>query len=374
VSENEVLARGDVVPVKAASRARVPARWRLNRNRCKRGFVLLVSVLLAPAVLAAALTGCGGTPVAKETVDAQRAIQERAAKEEFNRKLAAMAVRTSRSDQVLQQEYPVGAGDVLDISVFEVEELNTKVRVNGKGTVILPLLGELEVGGKSLREVEDLITARLTEYMHDPQVSVFIAEYQSQQISVTGAVNQPALHTLTRPRTVLEMISMSGGLSQNAGKQIYVQTAVDNKSQRLIIDLNEVLSNPNEESLAIVLKGGDSIFVPEAGTVFVEGAVNKPGAYPLKGDTGVIEAIAMAGGAKFEAREGAIQVVTTGASGQREVVKMDLDKLRTNEAASIELQDGDIVMVPTNAAQAGLAGFWRGLTGIFSVGYGVGGP
>lgn len=327
---------------------------------------------LAAAAMLAVTAGCGGTPVTNETVDAQRSIQERAAKDELNRKLSAMAVTTSRSDQSLQQEYPVGAGDVLAISVFEVEELNTTVRVNRRGTVILPLLGELDVGGKSLREVEALIVERLTKFMHEPQVSVFIDEYQSQQISVTGAVNDPELHTLSRPRTVLEMLSMSGGLSEKAGKRIYVQTTLDGEPQRLIIDLDEVLANPDQQSLAIVLRGGDSIFVPEAGTVFVEGAVNKPGAYPLKGDTGVIEAIAMAGGPRFEARENDVQIITMSATGDKEVVATDLDELRANQAPSIALRDGDIVLVPSNTAKAGFAGFWRGLTGIFSVGYGVG--
>jgi polysaccharide biosynthesis/export protein len=353
----------------AAARSTAPARCGRMLSARTRGVAALVAVLVL-----AITGGCGGTPVAKETVDAQRAIQERAAKDDLNRKLSAMAVATSRSDRVLQQEYPVGPGDVLDITVFEVEELNTKVRINGKGTVILPLLGEIDVGGKPLSEVENLIVERLKEFMHSPQVSIFIDEYQSQQISVTGAVNDPALHTLSRPRTVLEVLSLSGGLSEKAGNKIYVQTTMEGQSQRLIIDLDEVLANPDEESLAIVLGGGDSIFVPEAGTVFVEGAVNKPGGYELSGDTGVIEAIAMAGGAKFEAREGEVQVITMSAAGGKEVVNVDLDKLRANETAGISLQDGDIVLVPTSGLQAGFAGFWRGITGIFSVGYGVQGP
>lgn len=336
------------------------------------GWRLFVIVPLYIAVVSF-LSGCGGQPVAQQTMDAQRAAQERSSKDDLNRELAAMAVRTSTGQQTLEQEYPVGTGDVLDVSVFEVEELNTTVRVNGKGTVILPLLGELEVGGKTLRDVEALLVERLKEFMHAPQVSVFISEYQSQQISVTGAVNDPALHTLTRPRSVLEMLSMSGGLSQAAGNQIYVNTRLEGEPRRLIIDLREVLSDPDNNSFAIVLKGGDSIFVPEAGTVFVEGAVNRPGAYELKGDTGVIEAIAMAGGAKFEAQKG-IQIVTVGSSGRKEIINMNLDELRSNEAPSVELRDGDIVLVPENTAKAGLAGFWRGLTGVFNVGYGVGGP
>lgn len=319
-------------------------------------------------------SGCGTTPVSDDAVDGQRAAQERASKEELNRKLSSMAIRNSVDAKVLQQEYPIGAGDILDISVFDVEELNKTVRVNGKGTIILPLLGELQVGGKTLTEVEELITDELTEFMHDPQISVFIAEYRSQQISVTGAVNEPTLHTLTRPRTVLELLSMSGGLSAKAGKQIYVRTVIDGEPRRLIIDLDEVLTNPDNQSLAILLRGDDSIFVPEAGVVFVEGAVNKPGAYQLKGSTGVLEAIAMAGGPKFEARESGVQIITFANGDEKEVVPVDLDKLRANQGDNVELHDGDIVIVPTNTMKAGFSGFWRGISGIFGVGYSVNGP
>jgi polysaccharide export outer membrane protein len=328
------------------------------------------------AIVAILASGCSSTPIAKETVDAQRAVQQRTSKEDLNRKLAAMAVRNAASGEVLQREYQVGTGDVLDISVFGVDELNKTARVNAKGAIVLPLLGEVSVGGKTLREIEDLLVKRLKHYMHDPQVSVYVSDYQSQQVSVTGAVNDPSLHTLTRPRTVLELLSMSGGLSPNAGKKIYVQTTVDGQPQRLIIDLDEVLNNPTDTSFALLLKGGDSIFVPEAGTVFVEGAVKKPGAYQLKGDTGVLEAIAMAGGAEFAARQSKVQVITlAGNGGQgKEVVAVDLDKLRANESPNVVLKDGDIVLVPTNTVKAGFAGFWHGLAGIFGVGYSVNGP
>jgi len=321
-------------------------------------------------LLASLVAACGSQPVAQETMDAQRAVQEQATKNDLNRELAALAVRNSTGGRSLEQEYPVGTGDVLDVAVFQVEELNTTVRVNGKGSVILPLVGELQVGGKTLREFEELLVGRLKEFMHDPQVSVFIAEYQSQQISVTGAVNDPALHTLTRPRSVLEMLSMSGGLSESAGNQIYVHTRVDGQPQRLIIDLDEVLADPNNEGFSILLKGGDSIFVPEAGTVFVEGSVNKPGAYQLEGDTGVLEAIAMAGGPKFEAKK-QVQVLTLGAGGQKEVINLNLAELRANQTASVALKDGDIVLVPESTAKAGFANFWRGLSGVFNVGYGL---
>lgn len=325
-------------------------------------------------LVTAMVTGCVSQPVARDTVELQRAVEERTSKEQFNAKLASIAAAGAASDEIVQTEYAIGSGDLLEIVVFGVDELNTTARVTGKGLISLPLLGELRVGGLSPREVEDMLDERLTEYMHAPEVSVFVAEYRSQRVSVTGAVNNPAMHILTQPRTVLELVSMSGGLSEAAGSRIYVQTKASNGEQRLIIDLEEVLAGRNEEAFTLLLAGGDSVFVPEAGVVFVEGAVNKPGSYPLRRGVGVIEAVAMAQGTKFDARESDVQVITRKENGDSEVVTVPLDEVRANKAANYELQDGDIVVVPSNAYKRNFAGFWRGFSGIFGVGYGLNGP
>lgn len=321
-----------------------------------------------------AAAGCSSQPVAEDTVDAQSVAQTRTSKSDVNQEIASLAARTGATDEVLWTEYPIGGGDVLEISVFGVKELNTTVRVSRQGNIMLPLVGELDVGGQSPREVESMLVEKLTEFMHDPQASVFVAEYHSQQVSVTGAVNTPAMHTLSQPRTVLELVSMSGGLAEEAGKQIYVNTTVDNELKRFIIDLDQVLSNPQNDKMGILLSGGDSVFVPQAGVVFVEGAVNEPGSYPLKGGTGIIEAIAMARGTKFDAREEDVQVFTSKADGERVVVSVPLDEIRANQAPNYELQDGDIVVVPSNAFKRNFAGFWRGFRGVFGMGYSLNGP
>lgn len=339
----------------------------LNANRC-------VSLAAAACILLAAV-GCSSTSVPDGTVDSHAAARQRAEMLDINQKLASAALQSRISSATINEEYLIGPGDVLELSVFGVEELNTTVRVTSGGTIAVPLIGVLRVGGKTPSDVENLLAERLSvDLLHDPSVSVYISEYESQQVSVTGAVNQPALHTLTRPRTVLEMVSMSGGLSEKAGNQIYVRTTIDHEPRTMIIDLDRVLVDPGNDSLRVVVGGGDVVFVPEAGTVFVEGAVHKPGAYQLKADAGVIEAIAMAGGPKFEAREELVRVITVSDSGEKEIVSVNLDEIRANDTPNVELRDGDIVLVPESGAKAGFAGFWRGFSGIFGVGYGLNGP
>ena len=101
--------------------------------------------------------------------------------------------------------------------------------------------------------------------------------------------------------------------------------------------------------------------------VFVEGAVQRTGAYPMQGEMNILKAIAMAGGTLFEAKEGSIQVFRQNGSGKK-VIDVDLSAVRDNRQNDVALQEGDIIVVRHNALKKGFVGFWRGFTGIFSIG------
>ena len=303
-------------------------------------------------------------------------IQRRQDTENLNMMLAATASRQGSMVSSPVAEYRVGPGDVLELAVFQVEELNLTVRVNGRGTIIVPLLGEVQVANQTTVEIEQQLAQKLgANYIHDPQVSVFVAEYTSQKITVMGAVQQPAVHVVRRPRSALELLSMSGGLDEKAGHRMYVQTVTENSEtgrlepQNLIIDLKQVLENADPQHI-LMLRGGDSIYVPEAGVVFVEGAVKKPGAYPMQGETNVLKAIALAGGTEFDAKEGSIEVLRPDAA-KNQVIPIDLKAVRDNKMPDTVLKDGDIVVVRSNVFKKGLYGIWRGIGGIFSFNKGI---
>lgn len=339
----------------------------------KKSSVTVHTLALAAAL---ALAGCGGGSnlASESSLEFQRAAAQRGKTEELNRQLTAVSEQFGA--RVAQSEYPLGAGDVIDIAVFQVEELNKTVRINGRGTIILPLLGEIEVAGLTAQEAERLLAERLTEYMHDPQVSVFVSEYRSQEISVLGAVQEPGIKQVTRSRTLLEMLTVAGGLSDAAGSQVYVQTTERDPdtgqaiARNAIVDLRQLLSSPEHNFL---LEGGDTVFVPEAGIVFVEGAVEKPGAVQLERDTTVLKAIAQAGGPKTYAIEDEVQVIRqdTDGDGRPEIRVVDLDTVRQTGSDDLLLEDGDIVVVGVNHLKRGWSGFWRGFAGIFSVGVGL---
>ena len=260
--------------------------------------------------------------------------------------------------------YYLGAGDVLELTVFQVEELNTKVRVNGRGEIILPLLGKLSVKGKSVAEVEETIKHKLSiDFLQNPQVSLFIEEYRSQQITVMGAVESPDVYSVRQARSIFEMLSLAGGLTELASDNIRVKTLqVSHETgepvvQDLILSVKKLLDGA-EKASSLRLSGGDSIFVPNAGVVFVEGAVDKPGSYIMSGETTVLKAIALAGGVPWSGNEGSVQVIRD-IAGEPYSIDVNLHKVRNQSKDDIVLHDGDIVVVDHSATKRFLTGFFR---------------
>jgi polysaccharide export outer membrane protein len=126
----------------------------------------------------------------------------------------------SDADDLLAQaldEYRIGPSDLIEISVFQVPELNKTVRVGARGALTLPLIGKVEAGGLTAQQLEGLIARKLSEsYLQDPQVSVFIKEFVSQRVTVEGAVNRPGVFPVSGKITLLQAIAMAGGLDKLA--------------------------------------------------------------------------------------------------------------------------------------------------------------
>jgi polysaccharide export outer membrane protein len=116
------------------------------------------------------------------------------------------------SPQATLRDYRIGPDDLLEIQVFGVDQLTRSVRVNGRGFISLPLIGNVEIGGLTAQQAEDLVVAKLKEsYLQDPQVSLFIKEYTSQRVTIEGAVNKPGVYPLRGPTTLLQSLAVAGG-------------------------------------------------------------------------------------------------------------------------------------------------------------------
>jgi polysaccharide export outer membrane protein len=172
-------------------------------------------------------------------------------------------------NQDAQYEYRIGEADLLEVQVFQVDELAHTTRVNSRGYISVPLLGGIKVGGLTVEEAERLIAdAYAKDYLQDPHVSIFVKEYESQKFTVEGEVEDPGVFPLKGPTTLLQAIAMADGLGRLANEEIVVFRKNDEgQVTGYIVDINRLRSGEREdpliadEDLVVVPKAGDKAFI-----------------------------------------------------------------------------------------------------------------
>jgi len=199
------------------------------------------------------------------------------------------------------KDYPVGAGDLLQISVAGYPELSISERVGESGNISFPYLNTLSVGGRSSAEVETLIARKLVEgaIIRHPQVSVLVTEFQSQLASVMGEVNKPGQYPLITSHHVLDLLAAAGGPVvtpglAGSGAAADEATLVRKDGSSTRIDLTALLAGDPRQNLPV--GGGDTLFVPRAPQFYVYGEVQRAGVYPLQRSMTVGQAISAGGG------------------------------------------------------------------------------
>jgi polysaccharide export outer membrane protein len=248
-------------------------------------------------------------------------------------------------------DYEIGRQDLLDIRVFDLKELDQTVRVADDGSITLPLLGRLQVAGSTKGELETTI-ARLLEarFVRNPQVTVFVREYQSKRVAVSGAVKKPDTYEMLGRKTLLEMISLAGGLDRDLGDQIIIfRQGEEGATDRIQVDLEKLVYDA-DPALNLPVMPGDIIYVPtvEKVRIFVTGAVRTPNVFevPRAEPVTVLRAITLAGGTTDRASERKVQIIRTGAGGARETIEVDLRKVKRGKVPDPVLQEDDLVLVP----------------------------
>jgi polysaccharide biosynthesis/export protein len=248
-----------------------------------------------------------------------------------------------------QADYLVGPQDVLSITVWDQNDLSGKFTVETDGSFTFPLIGRIQAGGLTLRQVENELKKRLADgYFKNPQLTVSVETYRSQRVFITGEVRTPGTYTLTGDMSLIEALSRAGSTTQFAGGEAVIvrsasgQTAngplLPNQAETatsIRVDLKELQSGGLSQN--VPLKDGDTIFVPRAETVYVFGQVKNPGAYALQTkDTTVLQALSLAGGVTDRGSTGRIKIVRI-VKGKKTEIKVGLTDL---------VLPGDTVMVP----------------------------
>ncbi len=251
---------------------------------------------------------------------------------------------TSHPDPALR----LSPGDLIELSVYNVPDLSTKVRIGTNGDVYLPLIDYVHLGGLTAEEAEGLIQKRLSDggFLKDPHVSLLVDQYSSDGVSVLGEVVKPGVYPVRGQQHLFDLISAAGGLTEKAGRSLSV-THRGPDDAPLTVPLSRNLADHPENN--VLIYAGDTIIVRKADVVYVVGDVGKPSGFLMDGgQLTVLQAIALAGGTTRTAKLGAARIIRKGPSGMSET-PVRLKQILEAKAPDMAMQADDILFVPTSA-------------------------
>jgi polysaccharide export outer membrane protein len=256
---------------------------------------------------------------------------------------AAMAQRQTQDD------YVVGPGDVLDIQVWDNNDLNRTVEISQEGAFTFPFIGKVDAINLSVFQIERLLIQKLAEgYLVAPQVSVTVAEYRNQKVFLFGEVARPGSYILKHRNHLLELISEAGGFTKQRGSTgviVRPQSQADkslpksiqdaDKSEIINIDLDKLISGA-EDTPPFLVMPGDTIYIGKSEKIYVTGEVRSPGQLNWEKGMTVREAVSLAGGGTPRASINRVRIIRKD-NGAEKTIKPNLGDL---------VQPNDIIKVP----------------------------
>jgi polysaccharide export outer membrane protein len=215
-------------------------------------------------------------------------------------------------------DYALGPGDVVKISVFQNPDLSLEARVSERGSITYPLIGEVRVQGMSAAQVEKTIAEKLRTggFVNRPQVSAHIVQFKSIQVSVLGQVAKPGKYALEQAKNrVSDVLAVAGGITPQGADVVTLITNEGGQERRKEVDVPALLrgSDPDKD---LVVKNGDTIFVPRYPVFYIYGEVKTPGQFRLERDMTVRQAIAVGGGITLRGTERGLRVNRRDAEGK----------------------------------------------------------
>jgi len=250
------------------------------------------------------------------------------------------------------RDYVVGPQDVLNITSQDDPALSGKFTVEADLTFTFPLIGRVQAGGMTLREVESQLQAKLVHegFFKDPQIRVSIEQYKSQKVFIVGEVRSPGAYALSGDMRLVEALALAGStLPTAAGEVVIVPAGADSMlvqpasvdaakaagASVVRVNLRELQNGAFQQN--VQLSGGDTVFVLKAENIYVFGQVKNPGAYPLQQDvTTVLQGLALAGGVTERGATSRVEIVRV-VNGEQKKIKVKLEE---------QLLPGDTIVVP----------------------------
>lgn len=235
--------------------------------------------------------------------------------------------------------YTIGAGDEVRITVYGQPELTAEGQVSAAGMVVVPLIGNLSIAGKTSADAAYLIADRYQQgnFLKNAQVNLLVTKYRSQVVAILGKVNNPGKLVLEGPTSLTQALAWAGGIAANGSERlILTRTSKSGRPERTEYDLQKLLNYDADESATVWLKDGDTLYVPNAGRFYINGQVNAPGMYPLDRPLNVMQAISAGGGPTARASENSIKLFRQQADGSVKELRAKPDE---------RVMDGDVLVV-----------------------------
>jgi polysaccharide biosynthesis/export protein len=241
----------------------------------------------------------------------------------------------------------LGPGDEMDVAVYGAPDLSGHTRVSSDGNISMPLVGYIHVAGLTSSEAEAAIESHLRQnnIVNDPQVSIFVKDYNSSGVSVAGEVAKPGTYTTLGPHRLFDLLQAAGGTTEKAANRAIITHR--GSDSPITVELSKDPAQMAQSNIDI--EPGDTVVVPAGAIVYVLGEVGKPGGYVLGSGNGVtvLRVVAAAGGPTRDASLGGARMIRRTPNGLQEV-PVPLKNLLRAKTADIPLQADDILFVPNS--------------------------
>ena len=246
--------------------------------------------------------------------------------------------------QVSDKAYIIGPEDVLEIQVWERRDLNQTVFVRPDGRTSLPLVGEIMVAGKTVQELQDHLAQVYDKTSQNAVVTVIVREIKSRPVYFVGGFGRPGPLQLTRELSLMQAISIIGGVVPGGDAEKGYLLRGD---KRVAIDFYKLLQK-GDLTQNTQLEPGDTVVVPIADMVFVQGEVRAPSPIKYTTDLTVLKAITQPGGLTPLAAAGRVDLLRGRTGEKKERIRIDVDKIikSPEENPDVGLKPEDIIYVP----------------------------
>jgi polysaccharide export outer membrane protein len=252
----------------------------------------------------------------------------------------------------------IAPGDVLDIRLYDTPEMEQTPRVAVSGDVELALIGKVHVAtltpAEAARAIEDALVAK--NIMKHPSVTIIVTAYEAELVAVAGEVNHPGPIQITAPRSAIDLITLSGGLTDLADRhKILIRHKNPADSPTIFFfsnDPNEALQND------VMVQPGDTIVVPRCGIVYVLGDVGRPGGFPIDqpdSRMSALKAVTLAGATNHTATPSKARLIRRTAEGGYQEVKVNFSRIQKGTDPDIPLVAGDVLYIPFSYVKNALA-------------------